>query len=68
MIFSDELDEDVILYLKDICIKHGSESIIKYLEEKNIESLDMERFYEKSFVIKFYQFNYFIINRMILNL
>lgn len=51
-IFSEELDdEDIVDYLKGICSKYGSEAILKFLEERNIESIDMERFNEKSIVI-----------------
>jgi hypothetical protein len=59
-IFSEELDdEDIIKYLKEVCNKYGSESIIKFLDDRNIESIDMDKFNEKSMVILYiYNYNY----------
>lgn len=54
-IFSDELDdEDIIGYLKDVCIKYGSESILKFLDDRNIESIDMDKYNEESMVINLF--------------
>lgn len=51
-IFAEELDdEEIIKYLKDVCTKYGSESIMKFLDERNIESIDMNKFDEESMVL-----------------
>lgn len=55
-IFAEELeDEEIIKYLKEVCTKYGSDSILKFLEERNIDSIDMNKFNEESMV------NFFII-------
>ena len=51
LIFMDELDdEEIIGYLKQVCLKYGSESILKFLDDRNLDSIDMEKFNEKSIV------------------
>jgi len=54
-IFSEELedDEEILNYLKGVCTKYGSDAVLKYLDERHLDSFNMEHFYEKSMVFKF---------------
>ena len=49
-IYWEDLDDDIIDYLKETCKKYGSENIIKFLEDKISDSIDMDRFNEKTIV------------------
>ena len=61
-IFKEELDdEDIIEYLKGICEKYGSDSVIKFLNERNLGEFDMDKFNDRS-IVSYFNFSlYFIL-------
>jgi hypothetical protein len=59
-IFKDELDdEDIIEYLKNVSKKYGSDSVIKFLDERNVGEFDMDKFNDRSIVKILFYFTYF---------